>query len=79
MTDESDNNFRLAGPPQVTYPSAAGIVWEPGTIYEITWQDFTDPYVKIELLKGGSVVRTVTTIHTQRRNDAVAGTGHYPR
>jgi subtilase family serine protease len=61
MTDESDNNFRLSGPPQVTYPSAAGIVWEPGTIYEITWQDFTDPYVKIELLKGGSVVRTVTT------------------
>jgi hypothetical protein len=61
MTDESDNNFRLSGPPQVTYPSAAGIVWEPGTIYEITWQDFTDPYVKIELLKGGTVVRTVTT------------------
>jgi hypothetical protein len=61
MTDESDNNFRLSGPPMVTYPSAAGIVWEPGTIYEITWQDFTDPYVKIELLKGGSVVRTVTT------------------
>jgi hypothetical protein len=61
MTDESDNNFRLSGPPQVTYPSATGIVWEPGTIYEITWQDFIDPYVKIELLKGGSVVRTVTT------------------
>jgi hypothetical protein len=61
MTDESDNNFRLSGPPMVTYPSATGIVWEPGTIYEITWQDFTDPYLKIELLKGGSVVRTVTT------------------
>jgi hypothetical protein len=61
MTDESDNNFRLSGPPMVTYPSAAGIVWESGTIYEITWQDFTDPYVKIELLKGGTVVRTVTT------------------
>jgi bacillopeptidase F (M6 metalloprotease family) len=61
MTDESDNNFRLSGPPMVTYPSATGIVWEPGTIYEITWQDFTDPYVKIELLKGGSLVRTVTT------------------
>jgi hypothetical protein len=42
-------------------------------IYEITWQDFTDPYVKIELLKGGAVVRTVTTSTPNDRNDELWG------
>jgi hypothetical protein len=64
MTDESDNNFTIASNPVVTYPTTSGIVWNPGTIYEITWKDFTDPYVKIELLKGGTVVRTITSART---------------
>jgi subtilase family serine protease len=66
MLDESNNNFTIepAASPMVTYPSATGIVWSPGTIYTITWQDFTDPYVKIELLKGGTLVRTITSART---------------
>jgi uncharacterized protein (TIGR02145 family) len=63
MTDMSDNNFTIQplSYPVVTYPSATDILWNPGTIYEITWQDFTDPYVRVELLKGSAVVRTITT------------------
>jgi hypothetical protein len=64
MTAESVNNFTITMPPQVSYPSATGIVWNPGTIYEITWQDFSDPYVRIELLKGVELVRTIASVRT---------------
>ncbi len=60
--DFSNNYFSIAGGNRkVTYPSASGIAWTTGVGYTITWENFTCPEVRIQLWKGGSLERTIST------------------
>ena len=54
----------------VTYPSVAGITWQAGTSQLITWKDFPGSYVKIELYKGSSLNRSITS--------STSNNGSYP-
>jgi hypothetical protein len=66
-TDESDNYFTVTAYVSptitVTSPSAAGISWTRNTTQKITWAytGAPDPYVKIELLKGTTSVKVITS------------------
>ena len=60
--DYSDNPFAISSStPRVTSPSAAGTTWSRGSLYVIGWSGFTGPSVKIELYKGSSLNRTVSS------------------
>ena len=59
--DTSDNNFSII-PPKITVTSPDGNEnWIIGTVHAITWNYTGNPgtYVKIELLKGGVLNRTI--------------------
>lgn len=60
-TDTSNNNFKIAGI-NVNSPNG-GNSWARGSIHAITWSSVGSPgaNVKIELLKGGSYYRTITS------------------
>ena len=54
------------GAATVTYPTNSGITWYIGSSYNITWSDFTFPfvtipYVKIEVYKGAYLYYTITS------------------
>lgn len=55
--------------PVLNYPSGSDIVWTVDSAIQIVWQDFTDPFLKIELLKGEEVFLVVA--------DSVANTGTF--
>ena len=64
-TDTSDNNFTIVGPPPPTISVVSpngGENWQAGTTQTIRWGCSGNPgsYVKIELLKGGTLNRTIT-------------------
>jgi hypothetical protein len=64
-TDTSDNNFTIVGPPPPTISVVSpngGENWQAGTTQTIRWGCSGDlgSYVKIELLKGGTLNRTIT-------------------
>lgn len=77
-TDTSDGTFTITAPPPpsitVTSPNG-GESWTAGTTYQIKWTYTGNPgtYVKIELLKGGSVNRTITSYASKGSN----GSGSY--
>ena len=61
VNDTSDNNFSIV-PPKITVTSPnGGENWIRGTAHLITWNYTGNPgtYVKIELLKGGALNRTI--------------------
>jgi hypothetical protein len=63
-TDTSDNNFTIIGPTiTVTTPNGGESSWTAGTTQTIRWSYTGSPgtYVKIELLKGGVLNRTITS------------------
>lgn len=60
-TDVSDNDFTIGTVPRVSFPSAAGIVLQRGTSYDLTWSGFTGTRVKIELYKGASLDTTLSS------------------
>jgi C1A family cysteine protease len=66
-SDMSDGYFNITAyvPPTITVasPSSTGISWARNSSQQITWSYTGTPgsYVKIELLKGGSVVKTIAT------------------
>jgi len=77
ITDTSDNPFSIAGPPPpsitVTSPNG-GETWTAGSYKTITWTYTGDPgYLKIELLKGTSVVSTISSYAYKGSN----GSGSY--
>jgi len=61
--DVSDNYFSIAatasGTVEMIQPNEAGIIWLRGSEYLISWTDNLNENVKIELVKGGSVVSTI--------------------
>ncbi len=62
--DFSDNYFTIARgatAPRVTYPNAAGITWNRGDDYTITWEDFASADVRIQLWKNWTLDSTITT------------------
>ena len=64
VNDTSDNNFSIV-PPKITVTSPnGGQTWIRGTAHLITWNYTGNPgtYVKIELLKGGVLNRTILPI-----------------
>jgi len=58
VCDASDNPFTIASP-LVKYPTAAGVLWLGGKAYTITWSGFPGAAVKVDLLKGGVLNRTI--------------------
>ncbi len=75
LTDTSNGDFSILGPTiTVTSPNGAES-WLAGATQTIRWAYTGDPgyYVKIELLKGSSVVSTVTSYASKGTN----GSGSY--
>jgi hypothetical protein len=65
-TDTSDAYFSIS-PPSITVTSPnGGEDWGAGNRQTITWTyiGYIGPYVKIELLKGGSAVSTITSSYS---------------
>jgi hypothetical protein len=64
FTDTSDSNFTIAGPTVTLTSPNGGENWVPGTIQTISWTFTGGPgtYLKIELLKGGVLNRTITSL-----------------
>jgi hypothetical protein len=60
QADDSDNYFAITNP-RVTYPTDAGITWKVGESRTITWAGFNGSSVAIELYKGSSLSRTITS------------------
>jgi hypothetical protein len=65
-TDTSDNSFAIVGPPPPTISVVSpngGENWQTGTTQTIRWNYTGNPgsYLKIELLKGGMLNRTITS------------------
>jgi len=58
LTATSGQPFTI-GAPQVTSPTAAGLIWLGGTSHAITWLGFPGTNVKIDLYKGASLSRTI--------------------
>jgi len=56
--DNSNSYFAIADP-QVTYPSASGIIWNYGSSYNISWTGFAATNVKIDLYRSASIVGTI--------------------
>jgi hypothetical protein len=64
--DESNNYFSLVNSAPGTYihveqPNIAGIIWQKGSTYQISWSDNVSGTVKIELWKGGILHSTLAT------------------
>jgi len=62
--DYSDNNFSVTAAPTITVTDPdGGESWQRGTSHDITWDSAGNPgsNVKIELYKGGSFNRTITS------------------
>jgi hypothetical protein len=61
-TDTSDSNFTIAAPTVALTSPNGGEAWVPGTTQTIQWTFTGGPgtYLKIELLKGGILNRTIT-------------------
>jgi precorrin isomerase len=77
-TDASDGNFTITGPtpPSITVTSPnGGENWAAGSTQTIQWAYTGNPgsYVKIELLKGGVLNRTISS----SRSIGTAGSGSY--
>jgi len=53
------NSYFAVGNPQVTYPSASGIIWRPGSSYTIAWSGYPGSYVKIDLYYGSSLYNVI--------------------
>ncbi len=49
-SDVSDRPFTIVNNPRVTYPTYAGVVWDIGASYNITWRQFVCDQVKIDLI-----------------------------
>jgi len=60
VTDMSDKPFTIVNNPRVTYPTYAGVVWDIGGSYNITWRQFVCDQVKIDLIRCGGLYRTIT-------------------
>ena len=66
-SDVSDGYFTISAyvPPTITLTclNSAGITWKRNTTQQITWAYTGSPgaYVKIDLLKGGAVVKTIAS------------------
>ena len=56
--DNSNYYFAIANP-QLTYPSASGIIWNVGATYNISWTGFTGTNVKIDLYRSAGLVGTI--------------------
>ncbi len=59
--DVSDNAFEIKDVAMVTYPTDAGITWKRGESRTITWAGFNGASVRIDLYKGSSLNRTITS------------------
>ncbi|MBN1510170.1 MAG: hypothetical protein JW955_25205 [Sedimentisphaerales bacterium] len=59
--DYSDNPFEIKDVGTVTYPTNAGVTWRRGETPTITWAGFVGSTVRIDLYKGGSLHRTITS------------------
>src|SRR4051812_40149383 len=61
-TDSSDSNFTLTNPAITLTAPNGGELWRPGETHNITWTYSGSPGndVRLELLKAGSVVQTIT-------------------
>jgi hypothetical protein len=71
FTDTSDSNFTIAAPTVTLVSPNGGENWVPGTTQTIRWTFTGGPgtYLKIELLKGGILNRTITNLAlTSRRS-----------
>jgi hypothetical protein len=79
ITDTSDNNFTIVGPPPptitVTSPNNGTESWPAGTSQTITWTYTGNPgtYVKIELLQNGVFNRVISS----SRSKGSGGSGSY--
>jgi len=77
-SDTSDNNFAITAPVTpsitVTAPNNGG-TWKVNTTLQISWNYTGSPgtYVKIELMKGTSVVKTISS----RASIGTSGSGSY--
>ena len=59
--DVSDNSFEIKDVATVTYPTDAGVTWRRGESRTITWAGFNGANVRIDLYKGTSLNRTITS------------------
>ncbi len=62
--DTSNANFTISAPPKITVTSPnGGEIWQIGKKFQIRWNYTGNPgsYVKIELLKGGKLNRTISS------------------
>jgi hypothetical protein len=69
FTDTSDSNFTIAAPTVTLVSPNGGENWVPGTTQTIRWAYTGGPgaYLKIELLKGGILNRTITYLALTNR------------
>jgi hypothetical protein len=69
FTDTSDSTFTVLGPSVTLTSPNGGESWVPGTVQTIRWTFAGAPgtSLKIELLKGGVLNRTITTFATTSR------------
>jgi hypothetical protein len=67
--DTSDSNFTVVAPTVTLTSPNGGETWAPGTIQTIRWTYTGGPgtYLKIELLKGGILNRTITSLAVTSR------------
>ena len=75
--DESDNPFSIQAPPPITVLAPnGGENWKVGSKVTVTWKYTVDigATVKIELLKGDTVVKTIASAAAS----GSSGTGSYP-
>ena len=69
VTDTSDNFFTVLGPSVTVTSPNGGDALTAGTTKTITWNYTGDPgYIRIELLKAGSVVATLNSYASKGTN-----------
>jgi len=71
VTDSSDGSFTILGPSVTVTSPNGGEALSAGTVKTITWNYSGDPgYLRVELVKAGSVVATISSFTLKGSNGA---------